>query len=207
MHKWYKCKNSPRVDPCASSYLTAFILESMPLLLAYWDLFKKISMSLLAGPRIPVCLSFPYKISRETQSNAFRRSRNLGQCKDFANIIICSWNNVQNSLWGGGMFLKIVSCFMSYIMFFQDCQKSILNKTFKNFCEASQNRDWVIVIKTSLISFFCELEWFWRGYSFQVRCHLQMRTRRSIAGRVQGWQLLIEGGKQKCCHGRQLCLS
>ena len=44
------------------------------------------------------------------------------------------------------MFLETVSGFMYYIMFFQKSQKSIVNKTFKNCREASQNRNWAIVL-------------------------------------------------------------
>ena len=54
---------------------------------------------------------------------------------------------------GGDIFLEIILGFRYYIMFFQEGQKPTINRTFKNFHKASQNRDWAIVIKTSFISF------------------------------------------------------
>ena len=52
-------------------------------------------------------------------------------------------------------------------MFFQKSQKSIVNKTFKNFSEASQNRDWAIVIRVSFISFFVDGNDFGTGTAFR----------------------------------------
>ena len=42
------------------------------------------------------------------------------------------------------------------LCFFQKSQKSVVNKTFKNFGEASQNRDWAIAIRISFISSFVD---------------------------------------------------
>ena len=63
------------------------------------------------------------------------------------------------------MFLETVLGFM-YVLF-QKSQKSIVNKTFKNFSEASQNRDWAIVIKISFISFFVDGNDFGAGTAFR----------------------------------------
>ena len=47
------------------------------------------------------------------------------------------------------------------------CKKSTLNKTFKNFCKSSQNRDWAIVVRISFISFFVNGNDFGAGTVFR----------------------------------------
>ena len=72
-----------------------------------------------------------------------------------------------NGMSGRGMFLETVLGFMYYFMFFQKSQKSFVNKTFKNFSEASQNRDWAMVIRINFISFFVDGNDFGAGTIFR----------------------------------------
>ena len=98
---------------------------------------------------------------------------------------------------GRDMFLETVLGFMYYITFFQKSQKSIVNKTFKNFSEGSQNRDWVIVIRISFISFFVDGNDFCASTAFRkdaiYKCEID-----------EALQVGCERSRQECCHGRQL---